>query len=108
MDIIIKPCRAGKTTAIIRSAAKHFSYIVCINKREADRVFAQAKDMGLDIPQPITCQQFVNRQWHSGGIKSFVFDNADMLLQQMAGRVPVRAMSINSNPNLLTNDKSGE
>lgn len=54
MKIIKRGRREGKTTEIIKVAAKNFSYIVCLSQEEASRVAQEARNMGLDIPFPLT------------------------------------------------------
>jgi hypothetical protein len=52
-----------------------------------------AFDMGLDIPMPLTWDEFANHRYHGRGIKGFVIDNLDLCIQQMT-HVPVRAVSV--------------
>lgn len=95
MKIICKDRQGGKTTEIIKIAAEGFFYIVCIDHREALRVAEQAKNMKLDIPFPITFDDFIKGKYYRPGIKGFVVDNADILIQQIARGVSVEAVSFN-------------
>lgn len=94
MEIIYMGRRCGKTTRAIKAAAEHFAYIVCMNMDNCTAVFNQAKEMGLDIPFPITMREFVSGEYAGKGVKGFVIDNADMLLQSIS-KVPIRAITIN-------------
>jgi hypothetical protein len=94
MEVYAKPRQRGKTTDLIRLAADEFLYIVCIDRHEVARVWAEAEKMGADIPQPITWDEFANHHYYGSGIKGFVIDNLDMCIQQMT-TVPIRAVSLN-------------
>lgn len=73
----------GKTTELIREAnAKHL-YILCTNRTIANLIFIQAKDMGLDIPYPITVDDL---PLHSSHIKEVLIDEAETVLQQLIGK----------------------
>ena len=93
MEIICKSRRMGKTTDLIKLSAKSGGYIVCLCLDEANRIFHQADSMGLNIPYPITFSEFINKQYYGKGIKEFLIDNADLLLQQMSS-VPIRVISL--------------
>jgi len=93
--MIVRPRGGGKTTEIIKHAAKNFSYIVCMSVKECDRVAAQAREMKVDIPFPITFQELTESRWHPAGVKSLAIDNAEMLLQQLC-RGKMSAFTINS------------
>jgi len=92
MEIIYKPRQLGKTTEIIKLSAKNGGYIVCMSHSEAERVFQQARTMKLNIPFPITFHEFITGEYYGKGIKSFLIDNAEILLQQIS-RVPIEAIS---------------
>lgn len=85
-EIIVMERGAGKTSKAIRIASETFSYIVCLDSGEADRVAKQARKMGLDIPYPITYGEFLGGNFNPHGVKGFVIDNADMLLMEVIGR----------------------
>lgn len=88
MKVIAQPRQSGKTTELIRESAERFAYIVCIDRREADRVAAEARAMKLDIPFPITWEDFLGKKYFAPGIRGFLFDNLDIMIERMAG-VPV-------------------
>lgn len=94
MQIICMPQAGGKTHEAIKISAETWSYIVCLNKEEGYRVFHQAKNMGFDIPYPITFDEFINGRYSAQGIRGFIIDNADMLLQSLT---PVRIKAITLN-----------
>jgi hypothetical protein len=90
-DLIVRPRQGGKTTELIQLAAEHRAYIVCLNMREAQRIAGQAKKAGLDIPFPLTVEEFSRGDFYSRGIRGFLFDNLDVMLERLAHGVPVIA-----------------
>ena len=95
MKVICRPRQAGKTTEIIKRAADEFLYIVCINRHEVVRIAAQAKEMGLDIPFPVTIDEVLNGRMQGSRIKGFAVDNADLIIERLISG-PVRVVSVNS------------
>jgi hypothetical protein len=93
-DIIILPDGGGKTTELIKRSAESFAYIVVATRKDATRVFHQAKDMGLDIPFPLTFAEFLNREYYRPGIRGVLIDDLDLLVGFMTtGRLPVLAVT---------------
>lgn len=95
MKIISKSRRMGKTTEIIKIAAENNSYIICPTHNDCIQIANRAREMGLDIPFPLTIDEFRNERWNAHGIKSFCVDDADKIIQMMAKGVPVTAISVN-------------
>jgi hypothetical protein len=93
VEIYAKPRQGGKTTDLIRLAADGFLYIVCVNHAEAYRIAEQAREMGFDIPFPMTWNEFVHDPPQGRQIKGFVIDNLDLCIQMMVPE-PIRAVSL--------------
>ena len=79
---------AGKTYQLITKAAENNAYIVCRDRKEAERIFQAALDRGLDINFPITFEEFANKKYYGAGIKKFMIDDVDILLEHLSG-VPI-------------------
>lgn len=94
MEIILKSRGAGKTTDLIRKSAKSKAYIICFSQDEAHNIVHLANNMGLKIPFPISYREFLNEQYYAKGIKSFLIDNADGLLQFIAKNVRIEAITL--------------
>ena len=92
MKKIISPMGAGKTTKLIELADGYDGYIVCIDRKEVDRVSKEAEKFKKKINQPITFDEFIQRQY-GFGVKKFHIDNADMLLQRIS-LVPIESISM--------------
>lgn len=96
MRLIIGGRQAGKTTQLIQMSAENGYYIVVPTQRDAAWVAEQARQMELDIPFPLTFDEFVQHRYYGKGIKGFLIDNADLLWQYIAGYVKVVAAAINA------------
>lgn len=93
MKVISGARGTGKTTELINKAADEELYIVCFSREEADRVANHAAKIGKKIPHPITMDELIKSQFHEIGIKGFLIDNGDVLLQSLARSVPVKAVT---------------
>lgn len=93
MEIILRGKSQGKTTDLIVKAAKDFLHIVCHSKREANRLLEQARDMNLDIPFPITIDEFIKGKFYNKEIKGFCIDNVEFLLQKLARGIEVTCIT---------------
>lgn len=75
--------KCGKTTELIKKASKEGLYILCPNKNMARIIFKQAKDMGLNIPHPITVEDLPLRSVH---IDEVLIDEVEIVLQKLIGK----------------------
>jgi hypothetical protein len=90
----VRPRRSGKTHELIKLAAEERLVIVCSTVEMVRAVEKRAGEMGLDIPQPVSFRQFTSGHCRGRQIKGFAFDDAEQCLQQLAGPVPVAAISM--------------
>lgn len=96
MKIEIGSRQSGKTVKAIKDCAENGGYIVCFSHEEAYRVANVASNLGYDIHFPITYIEFASGYYHAPGIKRFVIDNAELVLQAIA-KVPIGMITISSN-----------
>jgi acetyl-CoA carboxylase alpha subunit len=95
IDIIKRPRRTGRTEELIRKASASMGQIVCHSYREADRIVKVAETLGVCIMYPINYDEFILRAWQlNDTVTGFYIDNADDLLQYIAGHVPVISMVV--------------
>jgi hypothetical protein len=85
MLVIARPRGSGKTTELIKMSAKNWIYIVVKDHRTAYRTMEMAKRMELEIPFPLTFEEYINGQF-SITISKVLIDDAEFLLQEVAGR----------------------
>lgn len=98
MKVIIGERATGKTTELIKEAADTGYYIVCNSPRDCYRIQDQAKQMGLNIPFPITHQEFVDQRFYGKGVKGVLIDDVERLLQTI-GNLKIHACSIEASNN---------
>lgn len=91
MQTIVKPRQGGKSWDVLTLAAEHFSYIVCVDQRSAKEMWARAKDRKLDIPHPITWEEFINGRYGAG--VSVIIDDLDRCLQRLTP-AEIKAVSL--------------
>lgn len=84
MQVIVRPRQGGKTIEALRLAARHFACIVVATRQEGDELAATARQLQLNIPQPITWDQFMSGRYSGRGVNPFVVDNIDRCVQQGA------------------------
>lgn len=92
MKKIYREPRTGKTTELIKMCSALGGYIVCANEIRAKQTAEMAHDMGFNIPYPITFDDFISGNYHTKGVEKFYIDNADQLLQKLAGGLFVEAI----------------
>ena len=85
MRIIQLPRVAGKTYQLITISAERGAYIVCRDIDAVDRIVQRAEGRKLDIPYPITFEEFANKRYYGKGIREMLIDDIDQLLIYLAG-----------------------
>lgn len=105
MKVIARGRRTGKTTEIIKAADGMNGYIVCLSKKECSRIFKVARDMGASIRFPISFDEFVGGRYHAPGCEVFHIDNADILLQRLAGSVRIASVTLSNEPDDQTDSE---
>ena len=94
MKTYVRPRAGGKTHELIKLAAEERLVIVCPTVEMVRVVTERAREMSLDIPQPVSFRQLTSGHCRGRKIKGFAFDDAELCLQQLAGPVPVAAISM--------------
>jgi len=93
MRVILAKPKSGKTLALIHKSASEGGYIVCMNMAEARRVHEEARRRGVDIPFPLTFDEFVFGRYHAKGIKRLYIDNLDQCLQAHSS-IPIDVVTL--------------
>lgn len=96
MNVIFSPRRSGKTTRLILECAKNDGTMVVIDKSHAAAVAERARELGIDnFNYPITHSEFIKHSSLGKRINAYYIDEAQILLQEIAKYIPVKAISIN-------------
>lgn len=107
MEVIGGKRVCGKTTTLIKKAHEEQLYIICANKNMAQVTFKQAKDMGLDIPFPVSVEELRSNSLSSLRIDKVLIDEVELVLQMLIG-VDVKAMSTSYKMNELESFRKEE
>ncbi|NMB10552.1 MAG: hypothetical protein GX982_07670 [Tissierellia bacterium] len=101
MKIIRTDRGGGKTTALIKQAARDKSYILCHSKSAARYIYDTALGMGLNIPYPITVDDIPLRGYKG----DILIDEIDYILPQLLG-AQVNTITTSASIDTLDNNKS--
>ena len=96
MRIELRGRQSGKTNDILLRAHGTKNVIVCTNYSEVKRLKQLAKDLEVDILEPITFSEFMNGGPRAVEVAGYYIDNADMLLEQLA-RKPLKLITMSTN-----------
>ena len=100
MNLVLRPRQSGKTTDLILKSRKTGSVIVCMSRKEVDRIYGIACNMDLIIPEPITYDQFLDKSTVSTrNIQSVLIDNCEYFLQYVC---PCRVEAISMSTTITT------
>ena len=96
MKVICRTRQMGKTTDLLQDAVDEGWIFVCHNIQEKERLERICREANQIPPTIWTYDHMLHAAWHGRReLKGLVIDNVDMLLQQLAGSVEVKAIAIN-------------
>lgn len=95
MEIIARSRQAGKTAELIKRSAETGYYILTADHRRAQNVAKQAREMGYDIPMPVTFSDYKDTAGFRGSyIKNIYIDDVDEILKRIFYTVEIEAVTI--------------
>ena len=95
MNIIYNGRGKGKTTELIKMSAEKNLYILVANRNSQREVFELARDLNLNIPFPITVEEyFTSGKLRGSFINTILIDDADDILQQIFNTVIIDTITI--------------
>ncbi len=104
MDIYVGARGSGKTATLIKKSAETGAYILVANKIQADVVFKQAKEMGYDIPFPVTVSEIIDnriylydRDTKGPGL---LIDELETVLHVAFGGIPIHGATMSDTANI--------
>lgn len=103
MNIVIGERCSGKTTRLIERSAKEGRNILVANKAMARCIADQAKEMGLDIPFPVTLDEYLRGNKFQGSsirLDGLLIDDLDMVLNRMFRGIPIREVTLTDRGNV--------
>lgn len=103
MDIYVGARCSGKTATLIMKSAETGAYILVATKQQAHAVYKQAKEMGYDIPFPVTVSEITTRWNYFDGsyIKKhgLLIDELQLVLDIAFCGIPIRGATLNLDSN---------
>lgn len=94
MKKIIKPRGKGKTTELIKLSAETNTYILVANRSRQKMVAELAHSMNMNIPYPVTVDDYMRSQFRGSFIKHILIDDADDVLQRFFNTIVIDAITI--------------
>lgn len=94
MKIIAKPRYIGKTTELIKLSAKTNAYILVANRSRQKMVAELARSMNINIPYPVTVDDYMRTKFRGSFIKHILIDDADDVLRIFFNIVVIDAITI--------------
>lgn len=100
MNIIYKSKGKGKTTELIKMSAEKNLYILVADRNRQREVFNLSRDLNLNIPFPITVEEYFRSGKLRGSfISTILIDDADDVLQQIFNTVVIDTITITDKEN---------
>lgn len=95
--IRFKPRQSGKTTKLIKKSSKNNIPIIVGSLENVKSVEYMAKELGLQIPKPLTYSQLLDHQIISknGNKVKVYFDDLEYLLGNISNRYNIDILEIN-------------
>lgn len=96
MEIIFGPRQSGKTTELIKRSHSSRAVIVTATQERAESVKQMAKELQIDIPDPI-CIYSLMHQTRSWGVLNnghILIDNADTVLNCICAGYKIDAITM--------------
>ena len=102
MQITIGERCSGKTTKLIKRSAAEGSYILVATKCQAEKIAKQAREMGFDIPYPVTVEDYFKYKFRGSDItrKGILIDEVDLVLQYIFAGIPIREITLTDRGNI--------
>lgn len=103
MDIYVGARCSGKTATLIKKSAETGAYILVASKYQAHAVYCQAKEMGYDIPFPVTVSEVTTRRNYFDGSymkkRGVLLDELNSVLNVAFYGIPIRGATLNVDSN---------
>lgn len=104
--VIVGKGGTGKTSELIKKSAESGIYILVANRRRAEILVEQAKDMELYIPFPVTLKEWLrsDNRFHGSSIRrdGFLIDDIDSVIEELFRPVEIKAVALRT-PCVITN-----
>ena len=104
--ILVGASGAGKTAELIKRSAESGIYILVANPKRAEMLAKQARDMKLNIPFPVTLQEWLrsDNRFHGSSIRrdGLLIDDIDDVIKELFSPIEIKAVALRT-PCAITN-----
>lgn len=107
-NIMIGERCSGKTTHLIERSAREQIYILTSTKERAGCIAKQAKEMGLNIPFPVTVWEYFRSDKFRGSsirIDGLLIDDVDDVIKEIFCGIPIHAVTLTDHGNIKRLEK---
>lgn len=84
----------GKTQKLIRISHETCTYILVANADRQREIAHMAREMKLDIPFPVTVNDYLHTKFRGSFIKHILIDDAEDVLQRVFYTVEIDAITL--------------
>lgn len=93
--LILGDRQSGKTTELIKESARTGAYIVVSCRKEAHNVFGSAKELGLNIPFPLTVADVMSESSSSYIFqKGILIDDLERVISHLFNYITIHAATV--------------
>lgn len=104
IDIYVGARGSGKTATLIKKSAETGAYILVATKFQAHAVYKQAKEMGYDIPFPLTVSKVFTRDKYFDYSymkeRGLLIDELETVMHVVSGCIPICCATVSDTSNI--------
>lgn len=108
-EILVGEGMSGKTAELIKRSAESGIYILVANRKRAEILAEQARDMKLYIPFPVTLQEWLRSEnrFHGSSIRrdGLLIDDIDDVIKELFLPIEIKAVTLRTPRNVRNLDK---
>ncbi len=94
-EIIAGKRQSGRSTALIRKSAETGIYILVANRKRAEHLALLARDLGYNIPFPVTLQDYLRCRFAGSCIRreGIFIDDVDDVVEELFNPIEIKAVT---------------
>lgn len=108
-EILVGEGMTGKTAELIKMSAESGIYILVANRKRAEILAEQARNMKLYIPFPVTLQEWLRSEnrFHGSSIRrdGLLIDDVDDVIKELFLPIEIKAVTLRTPRNVRNLDK---
>lgn len=94
-EIIAGKRQSGRSTALIKKSAETGIYILVANRKRAEHLALLARDLGYDIPFPVTLQDYLRCRFTGSCMRrdGIFIDDVDDVVKELFDPIEIKAVT---------------